>query len=299
VLKAIPVPTLGLLQTIMREATTRERAARVPEPDLVMNDPKQVADYIRAGREAGIMSPTYIFHCAHMCEVVIPGDSVLDLACGPATQLGMLARLNPDARFVGIDLSEEMLDRARRHIAELTLDNVEVRPGDITALDGIGDGTVDAVVSTMSLHHLPSFEQLDATFAEARRVLKPGGGVYLADFGHLNSERSIRYFAYQHEEQQPELFTLDYLNSLRAAFDFDDFRNLVDRHFPEGIQLFSTFVCPFMVAIKSDRRNMDTCGARKALRTISETLAAPQQRDLKDLITFFRLGGLHTPLLAR
>ena len=97
----------ALIGTFLREATARERTQRVPEPDLVMDDPEKVAAFTRAGREDGVMAPVYLFHCAQICEVIRPGDRVVDLGCGPGTQLAMVARLNPDAHFLGIDLSAE------------------------------------------------------------------------------------------------------------------------------------------------------------------------------------------------
>ena len=106
----------GLAGTLIRELSTRESIPRIPEPDLVMNDPGKVRAFVRAGREAGIVAPTYLFHCAHICEVICPGETVVDLACGPATQLAMVAQMNPDSQFIGIDLSEEMLKQAQEHI---------------------------------------------------------------------------------------------------------------------------------------------------------------------------------------
>ena len=118
------MPSLPVLKTLARELVSRERSPRRTEPDLVMDDPEKVAAYTRAGREDGVMAPVYLFHCAQVCEVIRPGDTVVDLGCGPATQLAMVARLNPDVRFVGVDLSEEMLERARAYGAEQGLGNV-------------------------------------------------------------------------------------------------------------------------------------------------------------------------------
>ncbi len=50
-------------------------------------------------------------------------------------------------------------------------------------------------------------QHLEQTFQEAARVLKPSGGLYVSDFGRLKSTRSVDYFAYQHQDRQPELFT--------------------------------------------------------------------------------------------
>jgi ubiquinone/menaquinone biosynthesis C-methylase UbiE len=290
------MPSLPVLHTLLRELTTQERAPRVPEPDLVMDDPSKVAAYVEAGRPGGVMAPVYLFHCAQACEVIRPGDLVLDLGCGPANQLTMIAALNPEVRFVGVDLSEAMLAQARANFARHGLANVVLIRQDISRLPGIADCSVDAVISTMALHHLPGFAQLETTFAAIARVLRPGGGVYLVDFGHLRSERSIRYFAYQYADRQPELFTLDYFNSLRAAFSKAEFR-AAGRSIEKRARLHSTFLSPFMVAFKSRRRNGEPA-VRARIRELRNSLPRYHQTDLNDLITFFALGGLRSRLLS-
>lgn len=294
------MPSLAVLQTLARELITRERSPRVPEPDLVMDDPQKVAAYTRAGREDGVMAPVYLFHCAQICQVLRPGDRVLDLGCGPATQLAMVARLNPSVHFTGLDLSPDMLARAEAHCREMGLDNVDFATRDITRLTGYGDASIDAVMSTVALHHLPTLADLEATFGEVARVLKPGGGLYLLDFGHLRAEKSIEAFAHQYADRQPELFTLDYLYSLRAAFDKADFARLTRRYLDGRASFYATFLMPFMVAVKSPERagEADT-GVVAEVRALRDALPPHHKTDLEDLRTFFRLGGLHSPLLAR
>ena len=293
------MPSLSVIRTLCREIVTLERSPRVNEPDLVMDDPEKVAAYTEAGREAGVMAPVYLYHCAQICEVIRPGDTVIDLGCGPATQLAMAARLNPDTHFIGLDMSPEMLDRARVYIDEQGLENIELRTQDITALTSLSDHCVDAVVSTVALHHLPDFAALEKTFSEVRRVLKPGGGVYMVDFGHLKSEKSIHGFAYQYADRQPELFTLDYLYSLQAAFSKQEFTRLSRQYLQGTAQAYSTFMAPFMVAVKSPVR-ADTRDPEilRQLHEIRDNLPSHHQTDLADLITFFKMGGLRSPLLA-
>lgn len=293
------MPSLPVLKTLARELVSRERSPRRTEPDLVMDDPEKVAAYTRAGREDGVMAPVYLFHCAQVCEVIRPGDTVVDLGCGPATQLAMVARLNPDVRFVGVDLSEEMLERARAYGAEQGLGNVAFQQADVTDLGFLGDASVDAVFSTVALHHLPDVDHLERTFAEVARVLRPGGGLYLVDFGHLKSEKSIEYFAYQYSDRQPELFTLDYIYSLRAAFPLADFQRLTDRHLAGRARVYSTFLMPFMVVVKSPPRAGEVPqGVRAGLAALRAALPSYHRTDLQDLRTFFRLGGLASPLLG-
>ena len=286
------MPSAAILRVALRELATWERSPREPEPGLVMQEPEQVADYVRAGLEGGVMAPVYLFHCANICEVIRPGDRVLDLACGPANQLAMVARLNPEAQFVGVDLSEPMLEQARALVSQKGLTNITLRTLDITDLSDFPDASFDAVISTMALHHLPDARSLDRAFAEAARVLKADGGVYLVDFGHLKSERSIRYFAQQYDDRQPPLFAADYLNSLRAAFSVRDFRQ-ASVPLSNRASLHTTFLFPFMIAIKSPaRRGEGVPAIMKRLEEMKNALPAWHQVDFADLRSFFRLGGL-------
>lgn len=286
------MPSAAVLRVAIREVITRERSARRPEPDLVMEDPDQVADYVRAGLEDGVLAPVYLYHCANICEVIKPGDRVLDLACGPANQLAMVARLNPDIEFVGVDLSETMLERAESLVNAQGLTNITLRHMDITDLSEFPDKSFDAVMSTMALHHLPTTAMLQRTFGEGARVLKDKGGVYMVDFGHLKSDRSIEYFANQYHGRQPPIFTIDYLNSLRAAFSVADFKRATFL-LSGRAKVYSTFLFPFMVAIKSAPRRMRGREAvQQKLDMLRQKLPEWHQVDLADLKTFFRLGGM-------
>ena len=292
------MPSLPVLKTMLREIITSERSPRVPEPDLIMDDPDKVAAYTRAGLEDGVMAPVYLFNCAQICDVIRAGDTVVDLGCGPATQLAMVARLNPETHFIGIDLSDDMLARAHAYLNKQGLTNVELRRGDISRLSFLDDSSIDAVFSTVAIHHLPDIASLDRTFTEIRRILKPSGGVYLVDFGHLKSEKSILQFAYQYADRQPELFTLDYLYSLRAAFQVTDFRRLTEQNLSNRARVYANPIMPYMVAVKSAARGEVTSDLRNTFRRLRESLPAHHRTDISDLITLFRLGGLRSRLLT-
>ena len=292
-------PSPQALKVVWRELLTRERSVRVPEPDLVMDDPEQVAAYVRAGGEDGARASVYLYHTAQICDVIRPGDLVVDLACGPLNQLAIVARMNPEVRFVGIDLSERMLRVARDTIEEMRLANVTLIQGDITRLDMLENESVDAVVSTVSLHHLPTRDHLERAFAEANRILKGGGGLYLVDFGHLKSERSIDYFAHQYAYMQPELFVRDYLFSLRAAFPRAEFEQAYRRHLLWRGRFYAMFPVPFFVAVKGASRRGEDPALVRRLQARRRELSAFSERDLADLITFFRAGGLSPAGLGR
>ncbi len=291
------MPSLAVLRELLRELTTAERSVRIQEPDLIMDDPDKVVAYTKAGLEDGVMAPVYLFHAANACDVVCSGDIVVDLGCGPATQLGLIARLNPECSFIGVDLSSVMLEKAEKHISEQALNNVEFREEDITQLSSFAKHSVDAVISTMVLHHLSNTEALYNVFKEVNRILKPSGGIYLVDFGHLKSEKSIDYFAYQYADRQPELFTLDYLYSLRAAFWKKDFKRLYESTLSSRAKFFTTFLMPFMMAIKTPPRRQPEQSLKQEFEKLRSAMPDWHQRDFKDLTTFFGLRGLRSRYL--
>jgi ubiquinone/menaquinone biosynthesis C-methylase UbiE len=261
-----------------------------------MDEPENVEAYLRAGTIERVLAPIYLYSAAQVCDVIRPGDLVLDLGCGPATQLGVVARLNPDVRFVGVDASEPMLKAGRAHLLVEGVSNVELRQNDITDLGSFDDHSVDAVMSTLALHHLPDRDALHATCRAVSRVLKVGGGIYLNDLGRFKSLRSMHYFAHQYADRQSSLFTLDYWDSLNAAFSLEDYKSATSVLKSVG-KLYNTFLLPYMVAFKSPQRRPPSESLRAALKQLRTELAAHQQTDFNDLATFFRLGGLRSALL--
>jgi len=215
---------------------------------------------------------------------------VIDLGCGPATQLAQVARLHPEIAFLGVDLSSNMLGDAESHVRSLALDNVRFKLGDITRLD-LPDQSADAVISTLVLHHLPSHDHLLACFREVARVLRPGGALYLADFGRLKSLKSVLFFAYMNAKHQPHIFSLDYERSLRAAFELEDFRRAARAALPPQAAVFSTFKVPLLVLTKTGPRGLDPT-RREEIRAMRTRLPARYRSDLDELRFFFRLGGL-------
>lgn len=283
--------TLNVAKIMLSELMAWRPRERVPEPNLVMDDPTQVQAYLEAGSTRGALAPLYLFNTMIVSRLIRPGDLVLDLACGPANQLSQLADVNPDASFIGVDLSAEMLSKARGVAASRGLLNIEFRVSDITKLVGFADQTVDMVISTLSLHHLPDQRALAAAFNEVNRVLKSNGRVYIADLGCLRSDRSVAEFAQQYADQQPEIFNTDYLNSLRAAFKLADFREAI-RPLGARVQLLSTLFVPYMLVVKSPSRAPLENARGERIKNIERGMSMQQRADFKMLKLFFRLGGV-------
>jgi len=292
------MPNPAILPTLLRETIgPRRLAARVPEGGA-MDGADRVADYAKSGREPGIMAASYLFHAARITQTISGARFVIDLGCGPATQLAQVARLNPRTSFLGVDLSADMIAAARAHVREQGLENVTFRCDDISRLDGFGDASVDGVVSTMALHHLPSLDHLAACFRAIARVLKPGGALYLVDFGLLKSERSIAHFVAENRPHQSAEFSLEFEQSMKAAFMPDELGLLARAHLPRGTAFHRTFQIPLLNVAKSpDRPIAPELLAR--FRELRAALPAPYKRQLDDMRLFFWLGGLRNDPFRR
>lgn len=282
---------LSLFATLLRDRLSERTLARVPEPDLVMDDPEQVAAYNQAGSIDGLMASAYLFHSARVTQVIQGCREVVDLACGPAIQLCQIAELNPNVQFHGVDYSTTMLEQARANAQAKGLANVRFTHGDITRLDFIGDRSVDGAISTMALHHLPTYEHLRQAFTEIDRILKPGAALYLVDFGRLKQSKTVEFFVAQNADEQPPLFNLDYENSLRAAFELEDFRRMTTEVLHGRGKLYSTFMVPMLTLIKTADHPLPP-GDRERVKALAAAMPPRYRSDLNDLRIFFRLGGL-------
>lgn len=117
-----------------------------------------------------------------------PTGILVDAGCGPGYLIANIAKCLPHLTIIGVDISQEMVNRATRNLSSQGLaKKVSFRQGDIQALP-FEVNSIDFLVSTLSLHHWSEPKQ---ALQEIHRVLNPGGQFLLFDI-----RRDSKYLFY-------------------------------------------------------------------------------------------------------
>jgi arsenite methyltransferase len=147
--------------------TGREAARQVGYDEAIIED---IPDAVIASF-AGVANP---FHFG----LPKPGETVLDVGSGAGVDAIIAAiAVGPEGRVIGVDMTPEMLDAARRNAERMGLDNVEFRKGLIERLP-VDAESVDLVISNGVLNLMVDKH---GAYKQIARALKPGGRFQIAD----------------------------------------------------------------------------------------------------------------------
>lgn len=167
---------------------------------------------------------TKFYGCGSPIPPELTGKTVLDLGSGSGRDCFILSKLvGPAGRVIGVDMTPEQLDIARRHVGYhmdkfgYAKPNVEFLAGYIEDLQSLGikNDSVDVVVSNCVINLSPN---KDRVFSEIFRVLKPGGELYFSD---VFADRRVL----PHLAEDPVLLG----ECLGGALYIEDFRRLLAR----------------------------------------------------------------------
>lgn len=163
-----------------------------------------------------------------LLELVGPHDAAraIDLGTGPGDIPIRIVRARPDWRIVAVDASGPMLEFARKAAAEAGVsDAIEWLQADAkhTGLPAHG---FDVVFSNSILHHIT---EVEAFWAEVKRLGKPGAFVLLRDLARPASREAARRIVETYAKDGPALMRRDYFNSLLASWTVDEVRDQLRR----------------------------------------------------------------------
>jgi SAM-dependent methyltransferase len=227
ILKLSRLPLFPLI--VAREKLARgERTRHVGGEPEVMDEPQGVKEYDEFGTAGEV--GTHQLSALGISRLLAEGGTLLDLGCGSGRLLARLAHGRPDARIIGLDLSEPMLETGRGLLEREGLtDRVELRRGDITTFDAELPERVDVVSCNFALHHLPTEEVASRCLeAVARTRSRSGCAVWIFDFARLRHPGSWPALASMLNWPGPVVHS-DAIESERAAFSAAELTTLLER----------------------------------------------------------------------
>jgi len=182
------------------------------------------------------------------------GEVVLDLGAGAGIDCFLAANtVGPSGKVIGVDMTPEMVDRARENARENGYTNVEFRLGEIENLPA-ADNSVDVIISNCVINLSP---EKDRVFREAFRVLKAGGRMLVSDLVLSKAlPQAIR--------ESAEVYTAcvagamlrdDYLREIREA-GFSKIEVVSERSFPADFVLEGSDAQDISRKIKISRREL-------------------------------------------
>jgi len=158
------------------------------------------------------------------------GEVVLDLGSGAGFDCFLAAdKVGPEGKVIGVDMTPEMVDKARDNARKNNFTNVEFKQGEIESLP-VADGIIDIIISNCVINLSPD---KDSVFSEAFRVLKPGGRIMVSD---IVLAKELPDFIKNNVSAyvgciSGAIIKYDYLNAIKKA-GFTDVKILDEVNFP-------------------------------------------------------------------
>ena len=185
--------------------------------DIALVDYSEIQDQVVAGSDLGLGCGT-----PTQAAAIQPGETVLDLGSGAGIDVFLAAKsVGAQGRVIGVDMTPEMLARARANAEQGGFENVEFRLGEIEHLP-VADETVDVIISNCVINLSPDKPQV---FREAHRVLKPGGRLAISDVvAGTELPDGMRDDPYLHSACVAGASMIDELERMLSAAGFADIR---------------------------------------------------------------------------
>ncbi|MGV8124786.1 MAG: arsenite methyltransferase [Candidatus Xenobiia bacterium LiM19] len=215
------------------------------------------------------------------------GDIIVDLGSGAGFDCFLAARkTGKSGRVIGVDMTPQMLERARENARKGGYDNVEFRLGEIENLP-VADNYADKIISNCVINLSPYMERV---FCEAFRILKPGGTLYVTDIV-LTEELS----------REVRESVILYVGCIAGALLKEEYLKLMDRAGFTSINLLKETALPYEAVERTGvplEKARQACNLARSIMVYAKKTADSERRksNEKDRSSGRRMPELHKAL---
>jgi arsenite methyltransferase len=203
---------------------------RIPEPEMVMSDMQQAREFARGGEEKSGLGLAYEFILLKLLQIAPKKGRVLDVACGSGVLLSKIALELPFLDFIGIDLSDAMIEVAKETLKKDPVSNVRLQKLDMFAIDtAFMKNCFDLITFNLALHQLSNETQAIEIINKMLSLLKENGVLFIYDLSRPKTDKIAVWFANRFNTKSGPYFYQDSLNSYRAAFSFTEMDEILKK----------------------------------------------------------------------
>ncbi len=216
---------LKLLPIVIGQAFAKQTLGRTPETfgeSAVMDEIESVKQYDNAMQSKLAIVYAGALERIHQCRRRTQGGRAIDLCCGPGHFTLLLAKYFDYDEIIGVDLSQPMIDAAKRNAEAWGLaGRVRFEVADATSVPA-ADRAFDLVTCNDAAHHLPTLEVVAKLLSEMDRLAADDGMVLLTDLVRLKSasitEKYTQLIGKDYIHRGLLQFQQDFCNSMQAAW---------------------------------------------------------------------------------
>lgn len=166
------------------------------------------------------------------------GETVLEIACGTGIVFEKIVKQNPNGENMGIDLSPDMLKKAKKRLKKIKNTNVKLKEGDALKLD-FKNNSFDLVINNFMVDLMP-FDTFDKIAQEFFRVIKPNGRIVISTFSF--GKKKVNKFWHWVAKRFPDLLTgcrpVSFKeNLIKAGFNIEKVLEISQNTFPSEVIL--------------------------------------------------------------
>jgi ubiquinone/menaquinone biosynthesis C-methylase UbiE len=198
-----------------------------------MNQLEQARAWDRQGEPEGPITPIYRF-VAKACSQLVPqGGTAVDLGCGTGRFASYLARLRPDIKVIGLDLSDNMLSYGNSKLRQDGIsDRVSLLKGDMKSFTRYIPPETSIVTSIFALHHLDTLDDVKKFFIEVASFRSANNGAFaFFDLTRPRHSKSPERYPLAFTPKAAQVFQMDSTLSLRAAYSHSEILNVLSQIF--------------------------------------------------------------------